>query len=247
MTAQAHRGQAPPQNSGHTAVEIPTGTVLPVRLNHGFSSKSARAGEVITGRIMQDVPLPHGGKVREGTKIAGTILQVSPAGAGAKAQIAFRFDHLEIAHRGISIVVNLRAMASFMEVGFAYTPETTPGFGDPYVWSTTHQIGGDVKYGVGGPVTDQFSQTVGQGTFEGVLVHLRARPGTACRGAMEGEDRLQALWVFSSDACGVYGMAGVKIVQAGRTEPIGEIVLAAESGELRVHSRTGMLLRVIRE
>jgi hypothetical protein len=40
-------------------------------LNHGFSTKNARAGEVITGRIMQDVPLPNAGKIPEGAKNRG--------------------------------------------------------------------------------------------------------------------------------------------------------------------------------
>ena len=33
-----------------------------------------------------------------------------------------------------------------MEVQFAQPPETTPDFGTPFVWATTDQIGGDVKY-----------------------------------------------------------------------------------------------------
>jgi hypothetical protein len=104
-----------------------------------------------------------------------------------------------------------------------------------------------MKYGVGGPVTDSSGQTVGKGVFDGVLVHVRAQEGTKCRGALDAEDRLQALWVFSADACGVYGMNGVTIAHAGRTEPMGEIVLAAEKGEIKVRGGSGMLLRVIRE
>jgi hypothetical protein len=223
-------------------LQIPAGTILPVRLGRGISSRNARPGQIITARIMQDVPLANREKIHEGTKVNGKIVSASANGTQG-ARIVFRFDVVESHHEEIPIVASLRAMASFMEVLFAETPETTPGFGDPYVWSVTHQIGGDVKYGVGGPVTDQFNNTVGKGTFDGVLVHVRAQAGTNCRGALD-QDQLQALWVFSSDACGVYGMDGVRIVHAGRTDPVGEIILATESRKVNLPAGTAMLLRV---
>lgn len=136
-------------------------------------------------------------------------------------------------------------MASPMEVQFAQVPETPSGFGTPYAWVTTKLIGGGVKYGAGGPVTDRSSNTVGEGTYDGVLVHVRPQPEGGCRGPLDPDDRLQALWVFSSDACGVYGLTGVFIHDAGRSEPAGEITLAAESGHLKIHGGSGMLLRVL--
>jgi len=244
--AQSRGGPGVFDTEDQENLRVPVGTVLPVRLNHGFSAKSARAGQVIRGRVMQDVPLPNGRRIPEGAKVAGMILSVSPSGNNSGNKISFRFDRLEIHHRRIPIVTSLRALASFMEVGYAQVPEAPTGFGTPYNWATTDQIGGDVKYGVGGPVTDHWSRTIGQGVFDGVLVHVRAQPGSHCRGAMDDEDRLQALWVFSSDACGVFGMAGVKILHAGRTEPEGEIVLASERGDLKVQAGSGMLLRVVR-
>jgi len=228
------------------SLKIPVGTVLPVRLNHGFSSKSATEGREITGRIMQDVPLANQQKIPEGAKVLGTIVSVVKGGPNGNGRIAFRFDTLEIHHHQVPLVTNLRAIAGFMEVQFAQTPETSPGFGTPTTWVTTRQIGGDEVYGVGGPVTDQSNNHVGKGVFGGVLAHVRAQPGSKCRGPMDNEDRLQALWVFSSDACGVYGMEGVTIAHAGRTEPLGEIVLEAEHGDVLVSGASGMLLRVIR-
>jgi hypothetical protein len=226
-------------------VQIPAGTILPVRLNRGFSSKNARAGQEITGRLMQDVPLPNAQKIPEGARLRGTVVAVSSAGKSGRGRVSFRFDHVKLHRHSVAIVTDLRALASFVEVRFAQIPEATPGFGTPYAWATTDLIGGDVKYGVGGPVTDRGSEVVGTGTFSGVLVHIRAQPASGCRDE-DGDHDLQALWVFSADSCGVYGMSGIRIAHAGRTEPLGEIVITADSGDANVGGGSGMLLRVAR-
>jgi hypothetical protein len=231
--------------AGRDSVQIPVGTILPVRLNHGFSSKNARVGRQLTGRITQDVPLPGSSKIPEGSKVIGTILSISAAGNNSGGKITLQFAQIEIHHHRTAMVTNLRAIASPLEVQFAQIPETSPGFGTPYVWVTTDLIGGDVKYGVGGPVTDSGSEVVGKGTYDGVLVHVRAQPESGCRGDVEGHD-VQALWVFSADSCGVYGIPGAKIAHAGRTAPIGEITLATDSGDVNVRSGSGMLLRIVR-
>jgi hypothetical protein len=238
-----------PRLEGNTKLqrlEIPAGTILPVRLNHSLSSKRAKPGQLVTGRIMQDVPLPNQQKIPEGATVHGTIVSAEHAGNGADGKVSFRFEILAFHQRKFPIVANLRALAGFMEVQFAQTPEFSPGFGTPYAWATTRQIGGDEVFGVGGPVTNQNSETVGKGVYGGVLVHVRAQPESRCRGSIDSEDRLQALWVFSSDACGVYGIQGVKIAHAGRTNPVGEIILVADHQDLLIRSASGMLLRVIR-
>jgi hypothetical protein len=193
---------------------------------------------------MQDVPLPGSGKIPEGSKVIGTILSVFAAGSNNAGKVTLRFDQIEVHHRRAAMVTNLRAIASPMEVQFAQIPETSPGFGTPYPWATTSLIGGDVKYGAGAPVTDRGSQVVGEGTYEGVLVHVRAQPESGCRGELDGNHDPQALWVFSADSCGVYGMSGIRIAHAGRTEPLGEIVISADSSGVNVRGGSGMLLRV---
>ncbi len=227
------------------SLDIPAGTVLPVRLNHGLSSKTSVAGHVITGRVMQDVPLPNNQKIPAGAKVLGTVLSVQRAANGTDGTISLRFDSLEIHHHQIPVVTSLRALAGFMEVQAAQTPEFTTGYGTPYIWADTRQIGGDEVYGVGGPVTDQWNQPVGRAVFGGVLVHLRAQPESKCRGDLDAEDRLQALWVFSSDACGVYGILGVTIAHAGRNDPTGEVVLTAPKKDVLVRGASAMLLCVI--
>src|SRR5580700_9337894 len=54
---------------------IRAGTILPVRLNATLSSGKAKAGQAITGRIMQDVPLTGGAKIPAGSKVVGHIVE----------------------------------------------------------------------------------------------------------------------------------------------------------------------------
>ena len=228
------------------SLAIPCGTILPVRLNSAISSAKSRPGQVITGRIMQDVPLSPGVGIRAGTKVIGHIVERIPPGAGAQARVSFQFDKLVYSHQTISIATNLRAIAGFMQVAEAQIPPIGPGESDVYRWLTTVQVGGDVVYGEGGPVTAGESpyQVVGKKVNGGVLGQVRAREGTKCRGAIDGNDHPQALWVFSSDACGTYGLEHISIAQAGRNDPIGVIVLASNSGNLKIAGGAGMLLRV---
>jgi hypothetical protein len=234
--------QTPPESNP----VIPRGTILPVRLNSNLSSAKCRKDQVVTGRIMQDVPLSTGVKIKEGSKVLGHIVEVTPATVGAPARISLQFDKLVSSHQTFSITTNLRAIAGFMRIMEAQTPTMGPGESDVYRWLTTVQVGGDVVYGEGGPVTtgDNANQVVGNKVNGGVLGQVRAKEGTKCRGAIDGNDSPQALWVFSSDACGTYGLEHISIAHAGRTDPTGVIVLVSARGGLSLPSGTGMLLRV---
>ena len=227
---------------------IPPGTILPVRLNSTLSSAKCKPGKVITGRIMQDVPLSPRMRIKEGSRVLGHIVEVTPATTGAPARISVQFDKLVSSRQTISITTNLRAIAGFMQIIEAQTPPIGPGESDVYSWLTTVQVGGDVVYGEGGAVTsgENANQVVGKAVHGGVLSEVRAKEGTKCRGAIDGNDRPQALWVFSSDACGTYGLEHISIAHAGRTVPVGVIVLvsASRSGTLKLPSGAGMLLRV---
>lgn len=226
--------------------ELPTGMVLPVRLNDTLSVRKTKPGRSISARIMQDVSLPNGGKIPEGSKVLGTVISVQAATQGRGGGIALRFDKIVTRKGSYSVVTSLRAVAGLLEVQEAQTPEFSPGFGTPYNWADRRQIGGDEVYGVGGPVTNRWNERVGTAIDGGVLVHVRANPEAKCRGALDAEDRPQALWVFSADACGVYGIEGLKIAHTGRSEPAGEIQLSAAKGDMVLRSASAMLLRVLR-
>jgi hypothetical protein len=160
--------------------------------------------------------------------------------------ISLQFDRLAIAGQTISIATNLRAIAGFVRIEEAQIPTTSGGEGEVYRWLPTTQIGGDAVYGANAPVgsAENAEDIVGRSVDGGVLVEVRANPGAACRGSVAGNDAPQALWVFSADACGVYGINHLVIAHAGRSAPAGVIVLASNAGKLKIPGGTGMLLRV---
>jgi hypothetical protein len=226
--------------------KISVGTVLPVSLEHPLHSKELTKGEAIEGRIMQDVPLANGEKIPAGAKIHGTILNVVAAGSGP-ASVTFRLDSLEIHHSTIPLVTGLRAMAPFEDIQAAHAPYPQVTEGSPSSWATTQQIGGDMRYGSGGKVTTQRNRTIGKSAGDdGVLVHLQDAADSPCAGWPDGPERMQALWVFSGSACGLFDLQGMKITHAGNKEPAGEITLTKSEGDIKIMKSSGMLLRVVR-
>jgi len=222
-------------------VAVPAGTVLPVALSTSLDSGKMKAGQRITARIMQDVPLPTG-KIPAGAKIVGHIVNLAPAGDGTSAAFTLQFDALRIRRRTVPIVTSLRAWASMREVENSQVPSTGTDRGTPWAWMTTNQIGGEVVYGQGGPVMNG-SSLVGHAAAGGVLVHVSAKPGSACRRDVDNEG-LQALWLFSSDACGLYGFSDLEVTHSGRTNPVGLITIASKQGRLHIRGGSGLLLCV---
>jgi hypothetical protein len=228
---------------------VPAGTILPAQLNSSLRSEKARPGDAIEARIMQDVPLPGNSparsKIRAGTKIIGHVVDVRPARGAKVAAISLRFDSLVWGKKRIPVTTNLRAMASMMEVSGAQVPETGPDRGTSEFEWTTDQIGGEVNYRAGGIVADGL-KTVGHSAMDSTLAPVRAKPGTECRSTVEGNDSPQALWLFSSDACGLYGFPELVLAHAGRTDPLGEITLVSRKGNVNLRAGSGVLLRVNR-
>jgi hypothetical protein len=241
--AKANTVPSDQKSSLHTT-DIPAGTILPVRLG-GLSSEKSKRGEIIKARIMQDVPLENGLKLRAGSTVLGHVIDVRPVIPGQKAALAIEFDTILQGKERIPVLTHLRAFASTLEVEFAQVPTIGPGKGDVYEWLPTVQVGGEVVYGRGGEVTNG-DRVVGRAVYDGVLAQANSKEGTKCSGDVEGNDRPQAFWVFSSDACGTYGFPSLTISHAGRTNPEGEIVLVSERGPVKIRSGSGMLLRVQR-
>jgi hypothetical protein len=247
ISAETTGGQAQPGSASRTAADrIPFGTILPVVLDTSVSFEKCKTGQMLHGKIAQEVPLPNGSKIRKGSPVVGHIVSLTRNANGAGAQIAMQFDSVYMIGQWVPVVTDLRAIAGFMAIQEAQTPEEAPNEGSPYNWLPTTQLGGDSVYGVGGKVmsADDPAKVIGRSVGDGVLVPASAKEGSKCRGEVDGNDKPQAMWLFSSDACGVYGIEHLKIAHAGRTNPKGTIVLASDTEKLSLRNGDGLLLRV---
>jgi len=224
---------------------IPAGTILPVELRTAVKSQGTAVGRKVNARLMQDVPLPGGSRIRQGARISGHVVAATSWSPGAPARVTIRFDSVADGQRRFPIVTNLRALASMLDVFDAQTPENGPDRGTSEDAWTTDQIGGEVLFR--GTAVFRGSNLISTTTFgSGVLVRAASRPGTKCRAAVAGNAEPQALWIFSSDACGLYGYPDLILAHAGRSEPSGEITLQSLHGEVNLRAGSGLLLRVNR-
>jgi hypothetical protein len=221
---------------------IPPGTFLPGLLNSSISSKNSKPGQQLKAAVMQEIPLPDGNKIRRGAKIVGHVISVTPHHPGAAAQVTFQFDGLEISdHRLIAITTSLRALAALPDVEQAQVPATGSDRGTSDAAYTTVQIGGDVVYRGGGGVTEH-SQKIGKPAPYGVLV--RVAPGEKCGEQVFGNDApIQALWLFSASACGVYGYRHMRIAPAGENDRAGQSAVTSDR-DFHIESGSGILLLV---
>src|SRR3981189_1594660 len=148
--------------------DVPRGTILPVRLNQSISSSKSQPGQIITARIMQDVPLTNGGKIREGSKVIGHVVSVSSPAEGDGGKLSLQFDQLISSGRRIPIRTNLRAVAGFMAIMQAETPTDGP---ESMPIART-QVGGDVAYTSAGEGTTTAGEVVGKSLNGGVLTQV---------------------------------------------------------------------------
>ncbi len=250
---QLASGARNPERFGHPAASsnpvensssIPEGTVLPATLNGAISLKDAQRGQPIEARITQEVPLPSGSIPSKST-LKGSIMFIEKDTEGTGVRLTLKFNQIEFGKQTVSILTYLRAIASLRAVRSAQLPLAGADAGTPEGWGTTVQIGGDIRYGDGGAVRNRAKQKIGKGVRGGVLVRLSANPALGCDGPVNGDDHPQALWIFSSDACGVYDLNGVKFTHTGKSPPEGYITLHFEKDDMKLGSGTGLLLRVV--
>ena len=191
---------------------------------------------------MQDVPLPGGGRVGNGSRVFGHIVSATKTGPSG-ASMVLKFDSIEDHGRTIKLTAALLAVASTASVADAQIPIEANSDLDPVSQWVTRQVGGDVVNRGRGKVASH-DDIVGRWVEgSGVLVRLTPNPKAGCPTG-PGYDREQAVWIFSSAACGAYGLNDLKIASSGLTPPLGEIVLKADR-KIAIRGGSGWLLIVV--
>ncbi len=223
--------------AGETSV--PSGITIPVMLSTSIRSDKSKAGDTIKARVMQDVPLPGGGKIARGKNLAGRIVQINPT------EVTLTFDRLLLGKQEVPIRTSMRAIAGMMEVQNAQVPTNASGDRGtpPSLWNTVQIGDSEVVYGRPGNVligSDRVGQSLGDGSIFSIL---SANPTGRCEGEA---NTMRAVWLFSSSACGAYGFTDLSVSHFGRTKPVGNIVLKS-SKRIDIRSGSGLLLRVIGE
>jgi hypothetical protein len=227
---------------GMVGQQIPPGTVVPVMLETTLDAVKTKSDKKIEGRVMQDVLLSGRQKIKERSRISGHVVDVARPGASGSA-LTVRFDVISDDGRTIPITAALLAVASENAVSEAQSPINLTSDRDPMTQWTTRQVGGDI---VNRAVGKAGSKKGVSGTWLGgtsVAMKLTANPTAGCNGGT-GYDEEQSLWVFSSDACGVYGLKGVTIERSGKNLPSADIVLKSNS-RLQIGRGSGWLLIAI--
>ena len=224
------------------AQQLPAGVALPIMLSSDLNAKKDAAGKKVEGKVMQEVPLLSG-QISKGARITGHIVNVSKPGASGSA-ITLKFDSIQDGSRTIPLNAELIALASMTSVADAQSPINNTGTSQDSSDSwVTRQVGGDLvnrgQHTAGSP-----GGAVGtwlEGTS--VLMRLTPNPDAGCPD-FPGYKAVQAVWIFSSAACGTYGFDDVVVTSSGAESPVGEISLGS-SENVNVRGGSGWLLMTV--
>lgn len=218
---------------------LPLGTFLPVMLNTTLDSNKSKPGEKISARLKQDVPLPDRGVLKEGTELSGHIVAAKRGGDGSTAEVVFVMDRVRINGKQLPITTGLRALAAMMAIAEAREPINAVALDNSSLWDyNTRQVGGDIVYGR----KDVRSQegSVGMSPEPGWVIGIpRANPDAGC--SAPDNKNIQAFWLFSTNACGVYGDDSLQISLHPSDSSAGQITLL-DPKRVLVRSGSGLLL-----
>jgi hypothetical protein len=222
--------------------DIPAGTVIPVMLNTGLNADKDKAGKKIDGKVMQDVPTPLGFTISKGSRITGQVVSAGKSD-GSNSSLVLKFDSIQDHGRTIPLTAAVLAVASMQSVAQAQLPINSNPDTQPASQWVTRQVGGDAvnraqaKAGTPSGLTGTWLEG------SSVLIKLTPNADAGCP-AGPGYDRAQAVWIFSSSACGTYDLGSARIGSAGATPPLGHVSITSDRN-VQIHGGSGWLLIIV--
>src|SRR5258707_1029233 len=84
---------------GQRFVTVPTGTVVPLRMDTALNSNSSRVGDRFTATVFRSVLVDGRATLPEGAKVEGHVTGISPGDRGrGPGSIAVAFDRIALAN-----------------------------------------------------------------------------------------------------------------------------------------------------
>lgn len=224
--------------------QIPAGTLLPAMLNNTVDSDHNKPGDELSAKLMQDVPLPDGAKIKRGAKVLGRVVLVAAASGGQPARLIVQFDRIEIDKKQVPATTGLRALASMRAVSAAQQPVNANSGNGTSVWDWNMiQVGGQGVFNGQRIVKSQTGEVVGKVPEPGAVLGVpMANPARGCPGAPANTAE-QAFWVFSTDACGLYGYKHLGLDRSAGDASPAQITLTSPKN-ITVRGGSGWLLQV---
>jgi hypothetical protein len=210
----------------HAQEQFPVGTVIAIQLDHTLDSRSSKPGRRIVAHIAQETPLEDKRVIRVGAKVFGEVTEVE--NALGHAELGLRFDRLVLGKTEVEIRTKMRALASALEVDSAKTSYIVGSDASNLGAQTTALIGGtEVVFRGGGEVENEHGEVVGRPVHGGVLAVVTNQAGSKCE-EIPVSKTPQAVWLFSSRACGMYGFRTLQF-ENGTNGNAGEILLTRKN------------------
>jgi hypothetical protein len=230
--------QAPPP-----ALSLPAGTAIPITFPHTLDAAKLKVGDAVTTKTDQVILGSGGAPIPRGSQLMGSVVEVQPSKSSADpSELAIKFETLKVRDQVFTIHVALRALASFVDSYSTRSPAVDNGYPESSVY---RQVGGDYFYPDDVVYSNDWDE-VGKSTHEGVFVKLegiqlsKSRNHVVC----DSTNTVQAVGVFASGACGVYGFMDLTVVAAG-SDNSGAIRFASSKHTVKIASGSSALLQVV--
>lgn len=222
------------------AQAVPAGTLFPVLLDQTLDSHKSKPGERISAKLMQDVPLPDV-TIKRGAKLLGQVTAVSSGSGNVPWKLSVQFNRLESGKQSIPINVSLRALASLQAVGNARQPINNDDAAATAWDLNRFQVGGQVAFTGQRIVKGQNGEVVGHIPEPGAVLGVAlANPDRGCPEAPS--QAIQAFWLFSTDACGVYDQRNLSY-DHGTGGPKAGVIVFQSTGKINIRAGSGWLLQ----